>query len=153
MKIAHKDHTMTEAIRAWALSQFVALSGGFHVSTFTIPADLGTAPNAMHGPSEGDAPIEESEAFYGTRGDRPVLSRLCDRAPRSSKLVTVIGINQAEPVIFTMYGGPAAPREPSDASMSPEERETARKYWAAHALSAGEFEVSGSGTWAEYAGA
>jgi hypothetical protein len=39
-------------------------------------------------------------------------------------------------VLFTAYGGPAAPREPGDSSIASwEELTQSRRFWAQHALS------------------
>jgi len=40
-------------------------------------------------------------------------------------------------ILYTAYGGPAAPREAADPYIeSEEEREASRAFWAVHALSA-----------------
>jgi hypothetical protein len=51
--------------------------------------------------------------------------------------MTVIGVREGNVVkVFTAYGGPAAPREITDASLPPEAAEEAVQFWAVHALSA-----------------
>ena len=87
----------------------------------------------MPRPRRGDAPVVGRPLVRGTRKGP---SSVCDRAPRLSRLVTVIGgLHKGECILFTAYGGPAAPREPWDESLSAEERGASEAFWAEHALS------------------
>lgn len=138
ISIFHTDHNVSEAAIRWAL-ETIREGAGFFAKTFLLPDAFADLSNALHGPACGDPPVPEAEVFYAQRSpDRPP-SRLCKRAPRKSRLLTVIGIRAAAggaSLIFTAYGGPMAAREPGDPNLTtPEEIEEARAFWAAHALS------------------
>ena len=134
MTVYHSDHGVDQNLLTWALSQVT--SDGFFLRTFEIPAGFGDLSNALHGPASGDAAVEETEVSYIQRSaDRP-LSRMCARSPRATRLMTIIGIQGEDPVVFTAYGGPAAEREVGDSSLeSDEEKAAAAAFWATHALS------------------
>jgi hypothetical protein len=86
----------------------------------------------------GDEKIPEESVTYAPRGDRNYASRLIDKPKRPTRVITVIGgPYKGEPcVLYTVYGGPQAPREPGEfpENMSEDERSQAIKYWACHAL-------------------
>ena len=126
----HVDHALTENHLAFILARF-ADRQAFFLETIELPAELSSLPCSLHGP------VPESEVTYVTRGDRPGPSRMCDRPPRMVRTMTVIGgpDAQGEIVLYTAYGGSAAPREPWDTSLDEAGREESRRFWAEHALS------------------
>jgi hypothetical protein len=92
----------------------------------------------------GDVGIAQ-ESYMGKRGERETLSRLVNRPSRPSRDVTIIGIvadktkegvalEHPQMIVFTMFGGPCAPKEPGDPSLKPEEVEASLAFWAEHAL-------------------
>ena len=131
--IHHADHGVSESLITWALSQVSA--PGFFLTTVEIPSEFGDLQNALHGPASGDAAVQEAEVSYIRRSaDRP-LSRMCARSPRATRLMTIIGIQGEDPVVFTAYGGPPALREVGDPSLSSDEKAASASFWAEHALS------------------
>lgn len=142
---SHLDHNLTDAQIAYLLERF-ADRDAFFIETIELPADLGTVPCALYGPTMGDDPIQDSETTLAVRGGRKGPSRLIDRPLRPTRQITVIaGPHDGQPcVLFTAYGGPAAPREPWELETDPAHcREDftsldlaqSRAFWAQHALS------------------
>ena len=136
---SHLDHDLTPAHVAWLLAHLGDRSA-FFVETVTLPDDLPPLPCGLYGPSMGDDPVPETAVLYALRKGRRCSSRLVDRPLRPTRLLTVIaGPSDEGPcVLYTSYGGPAAPREPGDTSLPDWAAVTeARTFWAAHALALG----------------
>lgn len=145
---SHADHGLTpeqmayilESLNSGTATVVVGPFGPFFIATVTLPAALGTAPCALHGPATGGQPVPESEVTYQRRGARPNVSRLCDRPPTRSNVVTAIVIGNEGPEggqrIDTAFGGPLAPREQGDPDLvDPAEQAASAAFWAEHALS------------------
>lgn len=133
-KESHVDHGLTEEQLAYLVNMF-ADRDAFFIETVELPEHLGTVSCGLHGPVMGDAPVPETEVHYAVRGNRAGKSRLVGRAPRPTRLVSVIaGPHEEEPcILYTAFGGPVAPKEPFDAEG--EERTRSEAFWAEHALS------------------
>jgi hypothetical protein len=135
VKCFHADHGVTESLMAWAIEQ--VQPSGFFLRTLTLPEGYASLANGLYGPAAGDPDVEESEARYVQRtADRPP-SRMVARAPRPSRLLTIIGVAEGDDVtVFTAYGGPAAEREPGDPTLKlgTPERDAAVAFWSKHAL-------------------
>lgn len=134
---SHLDHGLSPEAITWLLGQFTDRNE-FFIASVELPAQFSEIDCALHGPVVGDNPIEESEVFYQMRKGRGNYSRLCKRAPRKTRTVTVIaGPNEGDPcVLYTAFGGPLAPKETGDVTIKSEsEREASEKFWAEHALS------------------
>jgi hypothetical protein len=135
---SHLDHNLSEAQLAFVLAQ-TPEGEGVAVFTVAMPAELGTLPCALYGPAEGDDAISESETYYVTRGNRKGKSRMVKTPVRYTSLVTVVaGPHDGHDwVLFTSYGGSAAPREPFEFEASDESKDAkdSRDFWSAHALS------------------
>lgn len=127
---SHLDHNLTQAQIDFVLA-LDAADGALTVQTVELPAELGSVPCALYGPSMGDDPIPESCVSYAVRGGRAGESRLIDKGSRASRLITVIsGPHDGRGcVLFTAFGGPQSPREPFE-----DTGEESRAFWAAHAL-------------------
>lgn len=112
---SHLDHDLSEPQINYLLAHF-ADRDTFFIETITLPTDLGTVPCALYGPVMGDLPVSEPEVTYAKRGTREWPSRLIDRPARPQRAVTVIaGPHDGHPcVLYTAFGGPAAPQEPGD---------------------------------------
>jgi hypothetical protein len=136
---SHLDHGFHESVVAHVAERFAARDF-FFIETFELPPDLPSVPCGLHGPVMGDAPVGDAEVVLEARGSRPGPSRLCARAPREVRTVTVIaGPHESEPcVLYTAFGGPVAPREPWDESLTPEQVAESEAFWAEHALSKGQ---------------
>jgi hypothetical protein len=137
-KDSHLDHNLSEAQLAFVLSQ-TPTGDGVAVFTVAMPAELGTLPCGLYGPAEGDSAITESETSRAVRGNRKGESRMVSKPLRYTSQVTIIaGPHDGHDwVLFTSYGGSAAPREPfefADDDDSKDARDS-RDFWAAHALS------------------
>jgi hypothetical protein len=144
---SHVDHGLTPEQLAAALALVPAAPEDLvTVDTVELPPELGTVPCALFGPCMDDGSVPDSEALVGVRVGRAGPSRLVLRPARETRLVTVIagpppGPHPAfagERAIYTVFGGPAAPREPWDPSHPNERsRELSAEFWAEHALQAG----------------
>lgn len=132
---SHTDHlTMTQI--AWVLA---ALEGrdGFFIETLTMPVEIGSTINALYGPACGDPPILDAETYEDVRPPRKHLSRLkIDSPKRKTQQITAIcGPHDGQPcVVYTIYGGPLAPKEPTDPTLQEKDREESIKFWSQHAL-------------------
>jgi hypothetical protein len=135
---SHLDHDIPEDVRAAIVDQLNARDlPSFIILTLEHPSPV--IPCGLHGPIMGDAPITEAETVYERRGNRAYVSRLCSRAPRLQRKVTVIiGEHDGTAhVLYTMFGGPLAPKEPADPTLVEREREESVAFWREHALSKG----------------
>jgi hypothetical protein len=130
---SHVDHGLTEAQLSHLFERF-ADHEGFFLETITLPPELGTVPCNLYGPLVGDPAIREDEVTYARRGDRAWDSRLIDLPPRQQHEVTVIaGPHDGHPcVLYTAFGGPTAPQEPSDPGCKDPVASAA--FWREHAL-------------------
>ena len=133
---SHVDHGLSTEQVEYLKERYADLDG-FKIESFELPAELGTVPCGLHGPLVGDEPVPESECRFAKRGNRAGESRLCDRPVRQTRTVTVIAGPHGDEacVLYTAFGGPLAPKEPWDPSLSDEDRAKARAFWSEHALS------------------
>lgn len=134
---SHLDHNLSPAHVEWLLQKF-ADRDGFFVGTFSIPDHLPLLTCGLHGPAVGDPPVPENEVTYEVRKGRKCATRVVERELVPTRLVTIVaGPHDGKPcVLYTSYGGPEAPREPGDPSLSTwEDVQKSRAFWAEHALS------------------
>jgi hypothetical protein len=133
---SHLDHGLTQEQIDYLMAK-LGHRDAFFIETVDLPPRLGTVPCGLHGPVMGDDPVPEAEVTYAQRGERPGASRLCDRAPRDWHCVTLIaGPHGGDPcVLYTAFGGPLAPKEPTDPTLTDDERAASEAFWAEHALS------------------
>lgn len=131
---SHTDH-VPQVVLDYVFEKYKDRSG-FFIETRELPADLPTLINPLYGPVCGDPPVAENEVFYKARSGRSNLSRMVCRPRRVTRLCTVIaGPYQGQPcVLYTVFGGPASPKEPTDRELKPEEREGSHTFWEQHAL-------------------
>ena len=108
----------------------------FFRETIELPEVFEMVNCDLYGPAAGDDPVPESEVFYMRRGDRPNMSRMVNRPKRLTRFITVIGgPYQGKPcVLYTVFGGPYALREPNDPTLKPEDVEVCKTFWKDHAL-------------------
>ena len=135
-ELSHLDHHLTTAQLAYVLAWFHDRTG-FFAETVRLPDHHGTVPCGLYGPVMGDAPVEENDVSYRVRPGRVCASRMVARPLRPTRDVTAIaGPYQDFPcVLFTAFGGPLAPREPGDHSITTwEELLASRAFWREHAL-------------------
>lgn len=132
---SHLDHTVPDSVIDYACQKFSDREE-FFVSTIEYPDSLPEIPCRLH------LDVPESEVHYAKRGERSWDSRMCKRPPRMVREVTVVAgphpeDKKAGMVLFSIYGGPNAPREPGDPSLetpSPE-LEASKAFWKSAALS------------------
>jgi hypothetical protein len=134
-KDSHLDHGLTEAQVEFLLSHRLT-NGPVVVKTLELPEELGTVPCALYGPLMGDYEVLEWEVTMESRGKRGGYSRMVDRPVRQVRQVTVVAgpHDGLQDVLYTAYGGPAAPREPYDCPAGSPELEESRAFWRDHAL-------------------
>lgn len=138
--ISHLDHALTAAQIAYVQKLFEGRDA-FFLETIELPEELGKVPCGLYGPVMGDDPIGENEVKYIIRGNRKCATRVkADNVigvvRHVNKLTVIAGPHEGDPcVLYTAYGGPAAPREPGDTTIPTWEGvQEARKFWAEHAL-------------------
>ena len=135
---SHLDHGLTPDHIALIKERFGSREG-FFIETIEIPEPLDSLQCGLWGPYMGDKPLKEpEEAYYVHRGERPYMSRMTYLPPRPTRYLTVIGgPHEGDTILYTAFGGPAAPREPGDPSLANDDEALAesRAFWAEHALS------------------
>lgn len=135
---SHLDHSLSFAHLQLLLEKF-GEEEGFAIRQLELPAGM-ELPSGIYGPIVGDSPVTDDSVTTMVRGNRPNPSRMVKKPTRPSKTATVIYGPDAkgQTVLYTCYGGPAAPREPGDASLkTPEEIQESKDFWAVHALAIG----------------
>jgi len=133
-KDSHTDHVDPKIITL-ALDHF-RNKGEFFAETIELPEGM-TVSCGLHGPVVGDEPITEKEVRYEARNGWTWTSRLVLRQPRLTRTLTVIGgpHDNHNCVLYTIFGGPLAPKEPSDPTLEEKNREASTAFWQEHALS------------------
>lgn len=116
--VSHLDHDLTARQLGFILLHF-ADRDAFFLETLELPAELGTLPCALWGPAMGDPPVPDDEVTMIKRGDRAWPSRIsieAKHARRQTRQLTVIGgpFETLSCILYTAYGGPAAPQEPGE---------------------------------------
>ena len=113
--------------------------GGSVYNTFKLPVELGVVKCALYGPSMGDEPVHDDDAFMAKREGRHYESRMVNLHWRPTDVVTVIvGPHDGHGlVLFTAYGGAYAPKGLNDPTLSDHEREESVAFWSVHALAVG----------------
>ena len=101
---SHVDHGLTEAQLRYLLDRF-ADREAFFLETIELPADLGTVPCSLYGPTMGDPPVSDAEVTRAPRGVRTWSSRLVERAARPTRLCTVIAGPHEETCSFCRGSG------------------------------------------------
>lgn len=132
---SHTDHVDASVLNH-VLQRFKDRNA-FFSETFTLPADMPPLDCGLYGPAMGDKPVGEDSVHYGHRGSRPAPSRLVDLPKRKTRTCTVIaGPFDGKPcVLYTVYGGPQAPREVADVPETDNEgRAASARFWSEHAL-------------------
>lgn len=161
---SHLDHGLTAAQIDHIFKLYGDREDSFFLEQITLPPELGTVPCGLWGPLMGDpailnggevVPLPEGEyitpslalvsTFNGAitlsrrSSDRAWDSRLINLPMRPTRIVTVIGgaSDAGDCILYTAYGGPAAPREPGDPSIagSPDALKESIDFWVQHALS------------------
>lgn len=131
---SHLDHGLSTEQVAYIRALFLEREA-FFIETIELPEHLGTVPVALLGPITGST-VPDGVRFE-RRGERAWESRVVSAPAVASRLVTVIaGPHEEHPcVLYTAYGGPAAPREPGDPAIrSEDERAASVAFWELHAL-------------------
>jgi hypothetical protein len=133
-KDSHTDHHLLRSHINFILEKFGDREA-FFIATVRMPSRLSSLPIDLHGPIVGERPIREDEVFYARRNGRSNISRLVKRAPKKSREITVIGgPHNGHVILYTAYGGPLAPREPTDPTLPASERRVSEDFWSEHAL-------------------
>jgi len=130
---SHVDHNLTEEQIRYLFDRF-ADRNAFFLETLELPAQLGNVPCGLWGPIMGDPPVNETEVLHERRGARAWTSRVVERPTRPTRTITVIaGPHDNNPcVLYTAFGGPAAPQEPGDPGCKDPAASAA--FWREHAL-------------------
>jgi len=129
---SHLDHSVPEHVVEALLARF-ASRDGFFIETVEVNEQI---PCALIGPATGHPEVTEDQVHYGRRGQREYPSRLIDRTPSVVNTVTVIAgpHDGKDCVVYTIYGGPCAPKEPNDPTLTEDLREESEEFWSVHAL-------------------
>ena len=131
----HLDHGVSRKVQEWVLDQ-IKDNEGFCIGTFDLPMHLSSLQSGLYGPLMGDPPVQPEDVYHKQRGDRPGESRMVSLPLRPTRKVTVVaGPHEGRDIVYTIYGGPCAPREPFDSSLNESDRREAETFWSQHALS------------------
>jgi len=142
IKESHLDHGLSSAhidfiMKHWALNKSIFAGQDVTPIEVELPAELENLSCGLVGPSTGFPAVPDEDATYIVRNGRKWASRMTAQQAHATRTLTyIVGQYNGEEVLFTAYGGPCAPREPGDTSLSTMEEIThSRKFWAQHALS------------------
>ena len=149
VQASHVDHGLNGEALNWlqrvALADLQMLPAGqVLVKSYELPKDAAAVglPCALrcqlHGPMVGEAAVSSDEASELVRAGRSYPSRICARAPSTTRLVTLIvgPHGDATQVLYTAFPGPLAEKEPGDPSLKTEDdRKRSAAFWSKHALS------------------
>lgn len=142
-KDSHLDHNVSVA----HLSMIFREMGNcdkFEIRTFDLEYHMRLTCE-IKGPVVGNPPVREDQVTYCQRGDRAGKSRVVNDdsllVPTFSDKMTVIvgpdeSVGSGNVVLYTVYGGPLAPREPWDPTIQddPALLAESKAFWAEHAL-------------------
>lgn len=136
--LSHVDHAGVTVKHLEFIQEKFGDRTSFFIEEVEFPQELSPLPCGLYGPACGDDPVPKNEVVVEKRPGRDWPSRLIDKPMRYSFRATVIA-GPAEGydgiVLYTVYGGPAAPREPLDPAIKSEaERQDSERFWAQHAL-------------------
>jgi hypothetical protein len=135
--VSHLDHGLSDGAIKYIQKKYKDCDR-FFIESFRLPRKFGMLESALYGPLAGDPAIKEGQVEYVTRGDRKWPSRMIKKPMRKTSMVTVIaGPHEGDAcVLYTAYGGPAAPREPGDPSVQKDQAllEESEAFWSKHAL-------------------
>ncbi len=134
--VSHLDHGLSPDHIAWMVSTLERApfpAPGIAIVTLSIPEALSPVESRLYGPTAGDAPVSEDVVSYVVRGPRRWTTRVVVAPVRQTRTLTVV--LGPDGTLYTSYGGPAAPREPGDLSLSTmADIEASRAFWTVHAL-------------------
>ena len=133
---SHVHESCKGDVLVYALEQLKERTG-FFIQQITIPSMIGTVDCDLYGPLAGDSVVLDKDCWLGARGTRTNLSRLVKRPSKKTNVVTVIaGPEGNDPcVLYTIFGGPLSPKEPTDPTLKGEEQIAESKaFWSVHAL-------------------
>jgi hypothetical protein len=134
---SHVDHGLNGEQVEFILSELSSCEG-FGIHTVELPAELGSVPCALYGPTMGDDPLSDADTFLQARSGREYPSRIAGHSQRprpTTKVTVIVGPHEDKPcVLYTAFGGPLAPKEVNDPFMKPEEVDASKAFWSTHAL-------------------
>lgn len=151
---SHIDHSVPTRVIEWAQQelarmetskrdvrdgplQSISVKDGVTKVTLTLPHWADDLSCELVGPATGTAEVPEAAVTYRIRGERKCASRMVYARPTPTRQLTVIaGPHDGQPcVLFTIFGGPGAPRESGDPAIQTwEELQESRAFWSRHAL-------------------
>jgi hypothetical protein len=138
---SHVDHVPASVIEAVTLAcaDMVNPDKRLIIETLDLPEAAGTVACALYGPAMGDPPISEDEVQYRVRPGRSWPSRMVARPVRQTRILTLVAgpHDGHDLVLYTCYGGPAAPRELNDPDLEPADSAASIEFWKDHALATG----------------
>jgi hypothetical protein len=146
-KSSHLDHGLQTSHVRFLLEK-LGDRDAFFLTTLELPGDLPGLSCALRGPAVGLPPVPDALVELRCRPGRSYPSRMLRKdlgqdsgthplwRPVLTRQMTVIaGPGLGLPcVLYTAFGGPAAPREPADPSLPEAERAASVAFWSEHAL-------------------
>jgi hypothetical protein len=134
---SHLDHGISQTLVRYLCERF-ADRDDFFLETIELSEELADGLEcSLYGPLVGDEPVGDAFVCWAPRGERTWPSRIVQgRGKRPTRLLTVIaGPHDGYAcILYTAFGGPAAPRELGDPSLPEEEKRAAFEFWSEHAL-------------------
>lgn len=135
---SHLDHSgLTINHLRYVLEKF-GDRDGFFIEEIEFPEEYAELGCDLHGPIMGDAPITDDETVGERVRDSGGVARIVPRPPRPTrKAVVIAGPRKSHDcVLFTIFGGPLAPRQPGDESLESEDDiAESVDFWKDHAQS------------------
>jgi hypothetical protein len=139
-----RSHGLTGAQLAFLLDTF-ADRRSFFIESVRLPDELGTVQCGLVGPVMGDPIVLACDTWrtyrVGAKWESRMLSRTArEQRPhlltRRTSWVTVIAGPHEEHacILYTAFGGPLAPKEVDDPSLTDEKRAESIAFWSEHAL-------------------
>jgi hypothetical protein len=136
----HYDvHKITKQHIDW-LSQQPEVMAAKGPVTLTLPDSLPRLPNSLVGPASGHSPVTDDhpDVYMASRGGgREYNSKMIRGENQTTNIITAIVRPHKEtgrPFLITAFGGPMAPKEPNDPTLSDQERKASQEFWSQHAL-------------------
>lgn len=133
--LSHLDHGLSADHIRFVLDHYRSRDA-FFVDTLELPEGLQALSCGLYGPIMGDEPVQDTDVVLQPRSGRPYASRLVAWPARPTRLLTVIAGPHESLLcmLYTSFGGPAAPREPGDSSLTGDDLRKAEEFWRQHAL-------------------
>jgi hypothetical protein len=132
--IVHKESHTDHGVQIHELLELFKDRKEFFIETIRVKEAVECR---LVGPATGHVPVPEENVFYNNRGDREYKSRMTDKYPTfyTHEVTVIAGPHDGHDcILYTAFAGPLSPKEPTDPTLTEEEKEKSEKFWSKHAL-------------------